>query len=166
MPIKDKMKPFYPSNWKKISKRLRSYAGYKCQWCRRPNGLCLIAQEDGAWHHLGKSYPEVNHDELLIDFEMRPSMREQTTPKVARLSPEELEELIANHKRGKRAKRSDEYRISKSVVTVAHLDQDPTNNSYPNLKVLCNACHLGYDSSDEQALRRALVERRLLEGKR
>jgi len=38
---------------------------------------------------------------------------------------------------------------SKVVLTVAHLDQDPTNNGRPgdrpNLKALCQRCHLAHD---------------------
>jgi 5-methylcytosine-specific restriction endonuclease McrA len=30
-------------------------------------------------------------------------------------------------------------------LTVAHLDHDPTNNSFRNLRVLCGGCHLRHD---------------------
>jgi hypothetical protein len=30
-------------------------------------------------------------------------------------------------------------------VTVAHLDQDPSNNDPDNLKALCSVCHLEHD---------------------
>ncbi|QIP16795.1 hypothetical protein G8759_31220 [Spirosoma aureum] len=36
-------------------------------------------------------------------------------------------------------------RLTKIILTVAHLDRDPTNNSDDNLKALCQRCHLGYD---------------------
>jgi len=32
------------------------------------------------------------------------------------------------------------------VLTVAHLDHDPSNNSTRNLKALCSVCHLRYDA--------------------
>lgn len=32
----------------------------------------------------------------------------------------------------------------KIVLTIAHLDHDTTNNSYDNLKALCQKCHLNY----------------------
>lgn len=35
---------------------------------------------------------------------------------------------------------------SKVVLTVAHLDHDITNNSFFNLKALCQKCHLEYDA--------------------
>jgi len=33
----------------------------------------------------------------------------------------------------------------KIVLTIAHLDHDINNNSYDNLKALCQKCHLNYD---------------------
>jgi integrase len=35
--------------------------------------------------------------------------------------------------------------VTKIVLTVAHLDQDPTNNAPENLAALCQACHLAHD---------------------
>lgn len=32
------------------------------------------------------------------------------------------------------------------VLTIAHLDHNPQNNDYLNLKALCQKCHLAYDS--------------------
>lgn len=57
---------------------------------------------------------------------------------------------------GRRCQRPDESpehfqrRIGKAkprqyLLTVAHLDQDPTNCSGDNLKALCTVCHLRYD---------------------
>ena len=34
---------------------------------------------------------------------------------------------------------------SRVVLTVAHLDQDPSNSSEDNLRALCQRCHLGLD---------------------
>ncbi len=34
---------------------------------------------------------------------------------------------------------------SKIVLTIAHLNHDPTDNDYENLKALCQKCHLNYD---------------------
>ena len=35
---------------------------------------------------------------------------------------------------------------SKVILTVAHLDHDITNNSFFNLRALCQRCHLQYDA--------------------
>ena len=34
---------------------------------------------------------------------------------------------------------------SRVVLTVAHMDQDPTHNHDSNLRALCQRCHLGLD---------------------
>jgi len=36
----------------------------------------------------------------------------------------------------------------KIVLTVAHLDHDPANNEFSNLKALCQKCHFGHDRKD------------------
>jgi 5-methylcytosine-specific restriction endonuclease McrA len=47
---------------------------------------------------------------------------------------------------------------SKVVLTVAHLDHDPGNNEFQNLRALCQRCHLAHDR-EQHALTRALRER-------
>jgi hypothetical protein len=37
------------------------------------------------------------------------------------------------------------FKVFKVVLTVAHLDHNPENNNYTNLKALCQKCHLNYD---------------------
>lgn len=47
------------------------------------------------------------------------------------------------------------------VLTTAHLDHNPANNQRSNLKVLCQRCHLVYDSDHHQANRRkTLINRK------
>jgi len=43
---------------------------------------------------------------------------------------------------------------SKVVLTVAHLDRNPKNNSFFNLAALCQLCHLNYDRSQHVRNRR------------
>lgn len=38
-------------------------------------------------------------------------------------------------------------KITKTVLTIAHLDHDPTNNSDDNLRALCQWHHLTYDAA-------------------
>ena len=40
----------------------------------------------------------------------------------------------------------DEENAIKVVLTVAHLDHDITNNSFFNLKAMCQRCYLRYDA--------------------
>jgi 5-methylcytosine-specific restriction endonuclease McrA len=35
---------------------------------------------------------------------------------------------------------------SRVVLTIAHLDHNPTNNDYNNLRALCQRCHNRYDN--------------------
>jgi hypothetical protein len=37
------------------------------------------------------------------------------------------------------------------VLTVAHLDRNPGNNAFENLKALCVICHLDYDRAAHAA---------------
>jgi 5-methylcytosine-specific restriction endonuclease McrA len=37
-------------------------------------------------------------------------------------------------------------KLSKVVLTIAHLDHDINNNEYINLAALCQSCHLRYDA--------------------
>lgn len=43
---------------------------------------------------------------------------------------------------------------SKVILTVAHLDHDINNNSFFNLKALCQKCHLSYDAKHHARNRR------------
>jgi hypothetical protein len=50
MPIKPKMQRFYPSDWPKISWRVRfERAGGFCQGCGRPHGVTVRCLPDGRW---------------------------------------------------------------------------------------------------------------------
>lgn len=40
----------YPSNWKKISLRIRENAGWKCEWCGVANGAIGARDINGQWH--------------------------------------------------------------------------------------------------------------------
>lgn len=39
----------------------------------------------------------------------------------------------------------DGEKIIRIVLTIAHLDHDPQNNDYNNLRALCQRCHLRHD---------------------
>jgi hypothetical protein len=49
------------------------------------------------------------------------------------------------------------------ILTVAHLDHDPTNCSESNLKAMCQACHLRLDREQHTATARATRRARLRE---
>lgn len=51
--------------------------------------------------------------------------------------------------------------FSKIVLTIAHLDHNPTNNHPDNLKALCQKCHLNYDK-EQHMYNSALTRRKKL----
>ncbi len=46
------------------------------------------------------------------------------------------------------------WKLTKIVLTVAHLDQDKDNNREANLAALCQKCHLGHDAQQHARNRR------------
>lgn len=48
----------------------------------------------------------------------------------------------------------DGEKIIKIVLTIAHLDHNPQNNDYQNLRALCQRCHLRYDIEHHRETRR------------
>lgn len=44
----------------------------------------------------------------------------------------------------------DGERISRIVLTIAHLDHTPEHNDPDNLRALCQRCHLAYDADHHQ----------------
>ena len=53
-----------------------------------------------------------------------------------------------------------QYKPKRFLLTVAHLDQNPSNIAPKNLKVLCAPCHLRFDVQFRSYNRRRLLERR------
>lgn len=47
-----------------------------------------------------------------------------------------------------------EIRLTKIVLTVAHIDRDKTNNDDANLAALCQRCHLNHDRKQHAENRR------------
>ena len=52
-------------------------------------------------------------------------------------------------------------KIIKIVLTVAHLDHDPTNCDPNNLRALCQKCHLSYDAEHHRKNSAETRERKL-----
>ena len=55
--------------------------------------------------------------------------------------------------------------FSKIVLTTAHLDHDPTNNTEENLRALCQRCHLAWDLKHHLASRKLNWERKTGQGR-
>ncbi len=52
---------------------------------------------------------------------------------------------------------------SKVVLTVAHLDHDPSNNDPGNLRAMCQRCHLAHDAQQHRISSAKTRRRKLLE---
>jgi len=121
MPIRPDQRALYPRDWKAISKRIREErAGNQCERCKAPNGQTIAR---GMAQHAG-TY-------MLEDGE---TFNDATG---AYLGPN----------------RGSEYeldRMVRVVLTVAHLDHDPTHNDDSNLAALCQKCHLAHDREHHQ----------------
>lgn len=117
MPIKPENRHHYGPKWRALSKRIREErAGNKCEQCKAPNGEPI---ERGSGQQ-GESY--------------------------RRLADGEVFDLQGN---SLGCARSDEYNSPHEpivvVLTVAHLNHDPSDNREENLKALCQQCHLRHD---------------------
>ena len=60
-----------------------------------------------------------------------------------------------NDVKNKRFAESFCHKTFKIVLTIAHLDHDPTNNDPSNLRALCQKCHNNYDKEHRKETRRA-----------
>lgn len=59
----------------------------------------------------------------------------------------------------------DEAKLTRIVLTTAHLNHDPTDNREENLAALCQRCHLAHDQHHHLQSRRLNRERRSGQGR-
>jgi len=129
MPIRPENKALYPPDWPEISLRIREQrAGNKCEQCKAPNNDYIAR---GVGPHAG-TYMLISGD--IHDAETGERLG------VGKGSEYEADDLVL------------------VVLTVAHLDHDPTNNDESNLRALCQRCHFAHDRADNLAKRRARRE--------
>ncbi|MGG6240913.1 HNH endonuclease [Nodosilinea sp. AN01ver1] len=105
--------------------------------------IAIAVKEVARWHcqHCGR--PCRKPDESLFEF-------------VVRMEGEDWPELDwVNHT----AVSTICDAPGRFVLTVAHLDQDPSNNDPSNLRALCSVCHLRHDAPYREANRQAKRER-------
>jgi 5-methylcytosine-specific restriction endonuclease McrA len=118
------------------------YDRYPKDW----KAIALQVKTDADWtcQHCGK--PCRQPGESVTDFEKRlaPEWRPQLTE---RLTDYERTGVL-------------QYKPKRFLLTVAHLDQEPSNIAPENLKALCAPCHLRFDVKFRGYNRRRLRERR------
>ena len=120
MPIRPEAKALYPKAWKAIRAQILVRARNKCERCGRPNGVAVLVCSDGAWNRF--------EWESAADGEWRDADGEFTRNR------SDEDKAVAH--------------VTKTVLTVAHLDHDPTNNAPENLRALCQRCHLSHDAAE------------------
>lgn len=123
MPIRPEMRDKYPprKEWLAIRARIMARASNRCEFCRAVHHAVWSVEEDGARRPTAgnRAHDEAGNGEL--------SYAE------AREFCEEMKMI------------EPDVRYFVIVLTIAHLDQDPTNNADDNLRALCQRCHNRHD---------------------
>lgn len=162
MPIRDDLKQFYPDNWDDIRSlvlsrsRLRRFSALQCPDPHKGENRatstafvlgCVQCEWCGA------------HDAVY-------RYQDLWTPEEIAESRTEIGQTLFFDEKGNGTEVpfgpvDDEHR-TEIVLTIAHLNHDPRDNSADNLAALCQRCHLGYDNSPEESARRRKVYSELL----
>ena len=118
------------------------YDRYPRDW----KAIALQVKKDAAWfcQHCGKPCREPG--ESVTDFEKRLDQKWQP----------QLSERLADYERTGVL----QYKPKRFLLTLAHLDQEPSNIAHENLKALCAPCHLRFDVKFRGFNGRRLRERR------
>lgn len=136
MPIKPENRHLYPPEWPEIRERILERAGRRCE-----HDGCLARQYSvGCWSLEGGLFRWVG------------LWGQNDNPRTYREARQVAAEL--HFERGE-----EEPRPIVIVLTIAHLDHDPTNCADENLRALCQRHHLAHDHAhhlaNAQATRRA-----------
>lgn len=131
MPIKPENKNKYPKNWKQISEDIRfNRAKNKCEVCGIKNYSVGYRDELGKFN---PTYGNIVHD--LAGNGLSYPLLNKLTYKEAKEIADVCNDI------------DDEYNYIVIVLTVAHLDHNPENCDYSNLKAMCQKCHNNYDKN-------------------
>lgn len=143
MPIKPENKALYPADWKAISLAAKERAGWRCQ---HPG--CVARQYSvGCWHKPGGG-----------EWQWLAHWGDNDNPRTYA----EARQIAADEsftRFGDGPVPAGEQPIIVIVLTVAHLNHDPTDCRPENLAAMCQRHHLAYDHDhhrvNAQATRRA-----------
>jgi len=128
MPIKKANRRKYPPNWGKIRMGILERAKGRCEQCGVPDRAWGYRDADGAFHVTARADPDGNMDWIA--------------------DPLTIEQAEIDGK----------VKTIQIVLTIAHLDHDPTNNDPDNLRALCQKDHFAHDREDN-ARKRAEMRR-------
>lgn len=121
MPIKPQNRALYPTPkiWRAIRAEVLERDGHRCAICRVENGKYIIRSKDRRTF--------VTDGNIKYHAETGERLGVQIIPDIPEEGP----------------------RCVRVVLTIAHMDHDPTNNgepgNRPNLKALCQMHHLRHD---------------------
>lgn len=122
MPISKEQQALYPRDWSSITAEVRDREGNRCKTCGVPNGMTVLRPTKAS-----------GMDDVYID------------PPTGAMYDAETGEK-AGYCRGSEFPAG---KMSRIVLTCAHLDHDVTNNGVPgdrpNLAALCQRHHLRHD---------------------
>jgi len=125
MPIRAEMRALYPREWPAIRARMLARAHGRCEWCG-------IANAAWGYRTTGGVFVAVPMDLVRLGRCLRPPMV------VAALDDDGT--MMA-------------AKLFRVVLTIAHVDHDPTHNDETNLAALCQRCHNRHDRAQRQATR-------------
>jgi hypothetical protein len=130
MPIKQENKNRYPKNWKQISEYIRfNRAKNRCEMCGVHNYSVGHRDEYGNFIPIaGNIFADLAGQGLSY-----PSLKLLSYKEAKEIADAETNNCIYGFK----------YIVI--VLTVAHLDHQPENCDYSNLKAMCQKCHNNYD---------------------
>jgi len=137
MPISPEKRALYPPDWPEITREVRERDGRRCKRCLKPDRELVYVGPAGQWLDQDEDGWRDEHGEIIGHC------------------PEAYKETEFGP----------QCRQIKVVLTVAHLDGDPTNNGVPgcrpNLAALCQRCHLRHDRRQHTESARKTRARRI-----
>ncbi|MBP9914065.1 MAG: hypothetical protein KBF26_11735 [Opitutaceae bacterium] len=117
MPISAENRQRYPKDWQDIRAAILERAERRCEFCGVPDGALIVRGHGPA----GATFTLVNtgavHDATTGEHLGYAGKHEYTGRKITRI-----------------------------ILTTAHLDHTPEHNDPANLRALCCRCHLLYDA--------------------
>lgn len=137
MPIRPELKHYYGAQWRKqIRPRILERDGHKCRFCRKPNHVEVLQIVDAPRGRMWWL------QDVFRPGEARERVQWLRDQRGIVLSWDAEAELPLRNP----------YKV-KIVLTVAHLNHDPSDMREDNLAALCQWCHLHYDQQHHAATR-------------
>lgn len=124
------LKHYHPK-WSLISRLIRQRRAHnRCEWCGVANALV------GRWRPGKRTWDKPTFEPLADDE------RALLEAASAQMSHRERQQFYKRRK------------VTRIILTVAHIDRDRTNNRFQNLAALCQRCHLRHDGAQHVANRK------------